>query len=162
MPSEQPSDHSVNQASGAAQSYSGMASDLERNPGQIGDRSQPDFNPVSRRRRRKGKVVSGNATSGNSFAGAPKTRHVFLYRVHSTVGEEDVSSHMNGKDMKYLSLRTMSNPEAMFKSFLITVILDQFDNFMNPDMWPSGSKLREFTMPPGGLRYNNSNGSQFT
>ena len=43
---------------------------------------------------------------------------MFLFRVNRDVSEDIVKNHMNGKDLKYVSIKTMSNAEAVFKSFL--------------------------------------------
>ena len=45
------------------------------------------------------------------------TRNVFLFRVNRDVSEDIVKDDMNGKDLKYVSIKTMSNAEAVFKSF---------------------------------------------
>ena len=79
---------------------------------------------------------------------------MFLFRVNRDVSEAIVKEHMNGKDLKYVSIKTMSNAEAVFKSFLITVEAKDYGTFMNPDVWPSGTRLRDFRMPHGGLRFN--------
>lgn len=137
-------------------SYSNLAGDLQSNPGGID--SAPPFKTIQRKRRVK--VVTGSSTSGNRFKAGPRTRNVFLYRVCCTVTEDHIKDHMTGKDIKFNSIKTMSNPEAMTKSFLITVLSDDYSNALNSDNWPSGTKLREFRMPPGGLR--NNNGTKFS
>ncbi len=86
---------------------------------------------------------------------------MFVFRVNNEVNEDTVRDHMTGKNMQFLSLKTMSNPEALFKSFLITVSAAELSNIMDPDIWPPGAKLREFRMPPGGLQYNR-NGTEFS
>ena len=61
---------------------------------------------------------------------------------------------MNGKDLKYISIKTMSIAEAVFKSFLITVEARDFGTIMNLGSWPSGTRLSDFRMSHGGLRIN--------
>ena len=48
---------------------------------------------------------------------------MFLFRVNRDVSEAIVKEHMNRKDLEYVSIKTMSNAEAVLKSFLITVRL---------------------------------------
>ena len=79
-----------------------------------------------------------------------------LFRVNRDVSDAIVKDHMNGKDLKYVSIKTMSNAEAVFKSFLITVEAKDYGTFMNPDVWPSGTRLM---MPHGGLRFNGADRS---
>ena len=79
---------------------------------------------------------------------------MFLFRVNRDVSEVIVKDHMNAKDLKYVTIKTMSNAEAVFKSLLINVEAMNYGNIMNPDVWPLGSRLRDFKMPQGGLRVN--------
>ena len=143
-------------STGPAPSYSQLAKDLS----QAGIRTDDfaDFQPA-RKRRPKAKIVSGKSISGNTFKGGPTTRNVFLFRVNRDVNEDIVKDHMNGKELKYVSIKTMSNAEAVFKSFLITVEARDYGTIMNPDVWPSGTRLRDFRMPHGGLRNNGANKS---
>ena len=99
-----------------------------------------------RKRRPKAKVVSGNSISGNTFKGGPTTRNVFLFRVNRDVSEDIVKDHMNGKYLKYVSIKTMSYAEAVFKSLFINVEA-------------LGTRLRDFRMPQGGLRINGADTS---
>ena len=128
------------------------------NPAGIRTDDFADFQP-SRKRRPNAKVVSGKSISGNTFKGGPTTHNVFLFRVNRDVSEDIVKDHMNGKNLKYVSITTMSNAEAVFKSFLITVEAWDSGTIMNPDVWPSGTRLMDFRMPHGGLRINGADKS---
>ena len=44
---------------------------------------------------------------------------MFLFRVNRDVGEALVNEHMHGKDLKYVSIKTRSKAEAVFKSFFL-------------------------------------------
>ena len=144
---------------GLAPSYSQLAKDLKLKPAGIRTDDFADFQPVARKRRPKAKVVTGKSISGNTFKGGPTTRNVFLFRVNRDVSEAIVKEHMNRKDLEYVSIKTMSNAEAVFKSFLITVEVKDYGTFMNPDVWPSGTRLRDFRMPHSGLRFNGADRS---
>ena len=144
---------------GLAPSYSQLAKDLKLKPAGIRTDDFADFQPVARKRRPKAKVVAGKSISGNTFKGGPTTRNVFLFRVNRDVSEAIVKEHMNCKDLEYVSIKTMSNAEAVFKSFLITVEAKDYVTFMNPDVWASGTRLRDFRMPHGGLRFNGADRS---
>ena len=86
----------------------------------------------------------------NTFKGGPTIRNVFLFCVNRDVSEAIVKKHMNGKDLKYVSIKTMSKAEAVFKSFFfITVKAKDYGTFINPDVWPSGTRLSNFRMPHG-------------
>ena len=60
------------------------------------------------------KVVAGKSISGNAFKGGPTTRNVFLFRVNRDVSGAIVKEHMDGKYLQYVSIKTMSNAEAVF------------------------------------------------
>ena len=70
-----------------------------------------------------------------------------------------VNDHMNGKYHKYVSIKTMYNAEAVFKSCLINVEARGYNNIMNPDVLPLGTRLRDFGMPQVGLRINGADKS---
>ena len=78
--------------------------------------------------------MSGKSISGNTFKGGPTTHNVFLFHVNRDVSEDIVKDNMNGKDLKYVPIKTMPNAEAIFKSFFITVEARYYDNIMNPDV----------------------------
>ena len=61
--------------------------------------------------------MAGKSISGNTFKGGPTTRNVFLFRVNRDVSEAIVKEHMNRKDLEYMSIKTMSNAEAVFNRF---------------------------------------------
>ena len=131
-------------------SYSSHANDLARDPG---------FITVKRRRP---PAVKGKSTTGNTFeGGSPVTRHVFLFNVNGDVPEIKVKEHMDIKRMQYTSIRRMSNENAPYKSFLITVPSAEYNKTLDPEMWPAMTKLREFRMPRGGLRQQNG-GANFS
>ena len=117
---------------GLAPSYSQLAKDLKLKPAAIRTDGFADFHPVARKRRPKAKVVAGKSISGNTFKGCPTTRNVFLFRVYRDVSGVIVKEHMNGKVLKYVSIKTMSKTEAVFKSFLITVEAKDYGTFMTP------------------------------
>ena len=73
----------------------------------------PDFQPVARKQQPKAKVVAGKYISCNTFKGGPTTCSLFLFRVNRNVSEAIVKEHMNGKDLKYVSIKTMSKAEAV-------------------------------------------------
>ena len=49
--------------------------------------------------------------------------------------------------------------KPFLNTFLITVEAKDYGTFMNPDVWPSGTRLRDFRMPHGGLRFNGADRS---
>ena len=115
-------------------SYSQLVKDIKLNPAGIRTDDFVDFHPA-RNRRPKAKVVPGKSISGNTFNGGHTTRNVFLFRVNCNVSE-DIEPH-NGKDLQYVSIKTMSNAESVFKSCLITAEARDYGTIMHPDVWTS-------------------------
>ena len=59
--------------------------------------------------------MSGNSISGNTFKGGSTARNMCLFRVNRDVSEDIGMEYMNGKYLKYLSIKTMSKAETVFK-----------------------------------------------
>ena len=59
--------------------------------------------------------MAGKSISGNTFKGGPTIRNVFLFLVNRDVSEAIVKEHMNAQDLKFVSIKTMTNAEAVFK-----------------------------------------------
>ena len=102
--------------------------------------------------------MSGKFISGNTFKGGPTTRNVFLFRVNRDVSEDIVKDHMNGKDFIYLSMKLCLKLKLFLNSFNHCGCYG-FGTIMNPEVWPHGTRLRDFMMPHGGLRFNGANKS---
>ena len=98
-------------STGISPSESQLAKDLKLKPAGIRTDNFSDFQPP-RKRRPKAKVVSEKFMLGNIFNGGPTTRNVFLSRVNRVFSEAIVKEQMNGIDLKYVSIKTISKAEA--------------------------------------------------
>ena len=79
------------------------------------------------------------------FRGAPEPdRHLFLFRVRPEATESDIERYLKDQNLTYRSLSCMSNPNARFKSFKLTVGVSQYDALFNDGLWPNGVMVRPF------------------
>ncbi len=95
--------------------------------------------------RRQTKVITGNVTSSKTFRGAPEPdRQLFIQRVRKEVTETDVKAYLVAKDFTVRDLVRMSHDDAKYNSFKLTVPVTEFEKLLEPDVWPSGVRIRRF------------------
>ena len=85
---------------------------------------------------RRRAAVRGTAglSSDGKFWGAPSTCGLFLYRVAKQVNKEDITAWMGSKKINYIHFEKMSNPDAMFQSFKITLPADDYRESLDPEL----------------------------
>ncbi len=101
---------------------------------------------------RTSNVVTGKkATNGDTsfgFRGAPEPdRHLFIYRAENDMSVNDVEIYLNNQNISYKSIECLSNPNAKFKSFKLTVSVSKYQQLFNDDIWPNGIRVRPFRSP---------------
>ena len=101
--------------------------------------------------RSKRVIITGNRASegvSTGFKGAPEPdRHLFVYRVDKSVSEDDISEYLTGKSVSFRSIDSISNPDAIFKSFKLTVAVSQYRQLFDGTLWPEGVKVRQYKLP---------------
>jgi len=50
-------------------------------------------------------------------------------------------------DVADISVECLSNPNAKFKSFKLTVSVSKFQQLLNDHIWPDGIRVRAFRAP---------------
>ena len=104
--------------------------------------------PKRRKRRKRQNVLTGKATNNISLKGAPETsRDIFVYRVDQSTTVDQIQSHISENGIAPVSCVCVSNPDAKFKSFKISVPVSQCNTMFNPDIWPAGIRVRKFYHP---------------
>ena len=111
------------------------------------------------KRRKRRNIVTGKATSNNFLKGAPEpSRDIFVYRADKSTTVDMIQSHLIEKGIMPVNSVCVSNPDAKFKSFKISVPVSQCNAMFNPDIWPEGIRIRRFYHPKnsnnGGTRNN--------
>ena len=82
------------------------------------------------------------------FRGAPEpNRDLFIYRVDPNTEAEDLRDYMMEKGFEVRNLCCISNPNARFKSFKLTVPLSEFKDLFSDTLWPDGVRVRKYVPP---------------
>ena len=93
------------------------------------------------------KIVRGNASSSGNVRGGPvPDRHLFIFRVDKSTEIKDLKDHIAGHGFTIRRLECVSNPEAKFQSFKLTVPLPEFDKLFQASLWPEGIGIRKFVL----------------
>ena len=99
-------------------------------------------------RQRSRAVVTGTSGIGNFRGGPPPLRDFFLYRVMKPATADDVAECLRSHEIKCDSVLRVSNEEARFCSFKLSIPITDIKKVMEPDVWPEGVRIRKFTSRP--------------
>ena len=99
--------------------------------------------------RRQRKIVTGIGGSNRFKGGPPPTRDYFIYRVVKPTTEEAIKDFLQDNEITCDKVKMVSNPEAKYCSFKISVCVNEVDKLLTPDIWPEGVRVRKF--------FNNAN-----
>ena len=58
--------------------------------------------------------------------------------------EEDMTGYLQDKAITFVSVKKISNPDAMYSSFRIKVPVDVVNKVTDPNSWPEGISVRRF------------------
>lgn len=125
---------------------------------QSGDESGSFHQPAYavRKARRKEKlrqqIITGTKKDNNNrFRGAPEVdRDIFIYRVHPDTMEADIEALIAAEGNEFRSLSCVSNPNAKYKSFRLTVPISQYSKIYSDEFpWPEGVMVRKYIPPRG-------------
>jgi hypothetical protein len=99
-----------------------------------------------RRERQRQQVITGSgATNSGNFRGAPEpSRDIFVFRVEPGTQVADLRTHLADMDVTVRALHCVSNAEARYKSFRLTVPLSDFDIVFDGSLWPEGVRVRRY------------------
>lgn len=107
--------------------------------------------------RNQRKIITGNSRSETSFTGAPPPkRSVFVYRVDKGTTERSISEYLNERSFEGVDVKLRSNPDATFKSFVVSISMERLDEMLKPELWPEGVRVRKYFQKQ---RTNESGGS---
>lgn len=82
--------------------------------------------------------VHGSHRSEVLEGAPPPRRDFFLSRVKKDTDDEIVKQYIVSKGISVSELVTVSNVNAKYKSFRLSVCIDDKDKVMSPDIWPQG------------------------
>ena len=92
------------------------------------------------------KVITGNArTDQNHFREAPEPgRDLFIYRILKDSSVKGLKDLVERQNVEVRSIECISNPNALYKSFKLTVPKSQLETIFNETFpWPSGVRVRK-------------------
>ena len=100
---------------------------------------------MRKQRRQQRRVVVTGKDNNQRVRGAPEPiRELFIYRVHPETTTEALKNYVSDKGFSIGHLECISNSEAKFKSFKLSLPISEFNRTLDENMWPSGVRVRRF------------------
>ena len=129
----------------------------EQHVQQMHGRSQPQQQQKQQFRRQR-KRVQGSR-EGEALEGAPPPkRDYFLSRVKKETDDEVIINYIVSKGIENPDLKLVSNVDAKYKSYKLSVFLEYKDKVMCADMWPRGVCIERWMEKS----YRKGNNNSFT
>lgn len=60
---------------------------------------------------------------------------------------QDLKVHLNDYDITVNELDCISHPDSRYKSFRLSVPSRSLEDVLDPELWPSGVKVRKYIAP---------------
>ena len=92
-------------------------------------------------------LVLVQLTVGSEWAQAP-SRDIFVYRVENEASESEIESHVKDNGIEPKSVVTVSHADALYKSFKLTVSVNDVAKTLDADFWPEGIMVRRYERNP--------------
>ena len=106
------------------------------------------YQPREVRRMRKQQshsAVVGTREANGRFRGAhAPSRDIFVYRVENDALESEIECHVKDNGIVPRSAETVSHADAMYKSFKLTVSVNDMGKVLDADFWPEGIMVRRY------------------
>jgi hypothetical protein len=96
--------------------------------------------------RRLNRSVVGTGTPDRRLLPSSGVGELFLSNVHHSISAADVKKFIEDK-ATVIQVRQISHPNAMAKSFLLTVPAAELNKLMWSSFWPPAVRCREFVRP---------------
>ena len=104
--------------------------------------------PWQQRKKKKRTVITGKSSNTQLFkAGPAPSRELFIYRVDHCCTEDALQSYIEDHRIEIRKIECVSNPNAKYKSFKLSVAASEFPKLFNDEIWPDGVKIRKFISP---------------
>jgi hypothetical protein len=116
----------------------------------IGRDGKPESVSQSQPQLNKRRVIQGNAQSDTIRGAPPPRRDFFVSRVHKETDDEGFKMYITGKGVKDLDLTLVSNPNATFKSYKLSVGISDKDKVLCSEMWPAGICIQRWRVRSSG------------
>lgn len=106
--------------------------------------------PTQQIKRKMRRVIAGQADTSriSGFKGAPEPeRDLFIFRVDPETETDQLKEYLCEKGITSRKLECVSNINAKFKSFKLSVPASEFSKLFNEDLWPCGVRVRKYITP---------------
>ena len=67
-----------------------------------------------------------------------------MYRVENEASESEIESHVKDNGIEPRSVVTVSHADALYKSFKLTVSVNDVAKTLDADFWPEGIMVRRY------------------
>ena len=94
--------------------------------------------------RRSRTIVTRTVGKAKFRGGPPPVRDFFVYRVLKPATDEDIKDFLCSNEITVSDVKKISNVEAKYCSFKVSVSLNDVDKVLKPNIWPEGVKIRKF------------------
>ena len=82
--------------------------------------------------------VHGSLQSDVVEGAPPPRRDFFLSRMKKTTDDDVLKNFIKDQGIALVDLRLVSNENAIYKSYKLSVSVDDKDKVMSPNLWPKG------------------------
>ena len=87
---------------------------------------------------------TATAATGALQGGPPPKREFFISRCHKSTQECQFDNHLKSKGLSNYEFKLMSKTVSTFKSYKLTVSIDDKDKLLQPQMWPQGVLIQKW------------------
>ena len=102
---------------------------------------------LKKERQRQQRIIKGKSQAKYGVKGAPEpSRHLFIYRVCHDTDVDGMRELLDNQNDSFTirDLQCISNDNAMFKSFKLTVPMSEYEALFNENIWPDGIRVRPY------------------
>jgi hypothetical protein len=112
----------------------------------------PANEPPSQKRKQR---IQGCGQSDTIRGAPPPKRDYFISRVHSETDDDGLKKYISDKGVQNFNITLVSNANAMFKSYKLSVAISEQNKVLCPEMWPFGVCVQKWR-----VRYSDRSGDE--
>ena len=98
--------------------------------------------------------IQGSARSENIRGAPPPKRDFFISRFHRDTDDEGLKRYISEKGVTNFNMTLMSNANAMYKSYKLTVSIEDKDKVLCSEMWPHGVCIQRWRVRGGSIAHD--------
>ena len=121
-------------------SHGSRPDSIQHAAGRRGSETQVNGDPTTRPRIR----FFGTATEGVLRGGPPPKRDYFISRLHTSTQDNVIKDYLKDNGLSNFDLQLVSNSVSTFKSYKLSVSMDDKDKVLQPTLWPKGVLVKKW------------------